>query len=86
MKSSPIHPGAQPSFFFAPTQLEKRMEDWGADGFQQRFAAAWRRFLAFAGDKIRIVRSHGPEAVEHVYRQMLDGRAKPDEGHILSLW
>jgi hypothetical protein len=27
----------------------------------------------------------GPEAVERVYRAMLDGRAKPDEGHILAL-
>lgn len=78
-------PGAQPTFFFAPTQLQKRTQDWGADGFQQRYAAAWRRFLAFAKDKIRIVRGHGPEAVERVYLQMVDGRVTPDEGHILSL-
>lgn len=78
-------PGAQPTFFFAPTQLQKRTQDWGAAGFQQRYAAAWRRFLEFAKDKIRIVRGHGPEAVERVYRQMVDGRATPDEGHVLSL-
>ena len=41
-------PGAPPTFFFAPTQMQKRTQDWGPDGFQQRYGAAWRHFLEFA--------------------------------------
>src|SRR5262249_13763572 len=29
-------PGPKPEFFFAPAQIQKRVKDWGADGFQQR--------------------------------------------------
>jgi hypothetical protein len=79
-------PGATPTFFFAPTQLEKRMHEWGGAGFQQRYGEAWQRFLAFSASAIRVVSARGPAAVERVYLAMLEGRARPDEGHILSLW
>jgi hypothetical protein len=34
---------------------------------------------------IRIVRGAGAKAVEQVYRDTLEGRARPDQGHVLSL-
>jgi hypothetical protein len=79
-------PGATPTFFFAPTQLEKRMQEWGGAGFQQRYGEAWQRFLAFSANAIHVVSERGTAAVERVYLAMLEGRARPDEGHILSLW
>lgn len=79
-------PGAPPTFFFAPTQLQKRTQEWGPAGFQQRYAAAWRQFLAFVSPRIRVVRGRGPAAVERVYLETLEGRSRPDEGHVLSLW
>jgi len=78
-------PGVQPTLFFAPTQLQQRMRNWGPEGFQQRYATAWQRFLAFTKDRIRVVHGQGEAAVEGVYRDMLEGRTRPDEGHILSL-
>lgn len=78
-------PGAQPAFFFAPTQLEKRTKDWGPEGLQKRYAAAWRDFLSFTKDHIRVEHGRGPADVERVYREMLEGRARPDVGHVLSL-
>src|SRR5207247_8246144 len=41
-------PGPIPQFFFAPTQLKKRSEDWGAAGLEQRYGDAWRSFLPSA--------------------------------------
>ncbi len=79
-------PGATPTFFFAPTQLQKRTQEWGAAGLQQRYGEAWQQFLGFTKDRIRIVRGRGPSAVERVYVETLEGRSKPDEGHVLSLW
>ncbi len=79
-------PGAQPAFFFAPTQLQKRTEEWGADELQQRYRAAWRSFLEFSAGRIRVVHGRGQSAVERVYLETVEGRSKPDEGHILSLW
>jgi hypothetical protein len=79
-------PGPPPNFFFAPAQLEKRLAEWGPAAFEARLGETWRRFLAFTDGWLRVVRDGGPDAVERVYREVLDGRAQPDEGHILSLW
>ena len=79
-------PGAPPTFFFAPTQLQKRTEEWGAQGFQQRLGSAWRQFLEFIKAPIQVLHGRGPGAVERVYKETLEGRAKPNQGHVLSLW
>jgi hypothetical protein len=78
-------PGPKPMLFFAPAQIKKRNADWGAATLQRKIGEAWLAFLGPVGGWMRVVESRGPEAVERVYRDMLDGRAKPDEGHILSL-
>jgi hypothetical protein len=78
-------PGAQPAFFFAPTQIEKRTREWGPEGLQRRYAAAWREFLAFTKDRIRIEHGHGQADVERVYLETLEGRSRPDVGHVLSI-
>ena len=79
-------PGAPPTFFFAPTQIQKRTRDWGPGGLERHFAAAWRESLDFVAKHLRIVEGRGEAEVERVYRETLEGRARPDEGHVLSLW
>jgi NADPH:quinone reductase-like Zn-dependent oxidoreductase len=78
-------PGAEPSFFFAPAQMQKRAQDWGPQGFQERVGAAWVRFRDASDTWLHVVRGRGPEAVERTWAEVLDGRARPDEGHVLSL-
>jgi hypothetical protein len=78
-------PGAKPVFFFAPSQIEKRNQDWGPDGFQSRLAASWREFLDGTKGWLRVVHRRGAAAVERAYQDTLEGRVKPDEGLILSL-
>lgn len=78
-------PGAEPLMFFAPDQIKKREHDWGPGGVQQRFAGAWRSFLSAAAGWIQVVEGRGPEQVERVYRKMLAGRSKANQGYVLSL-
>jgi hypothetical protein len=79
-------PGPAPSFFFAPDQIVKRTKDWGRAGLGDRVAEAWRRFVEFADGWLEIRHGAGPEAVEATYRELVDGRADPSVGHVLSLW
>ena len=65
--------------------MKKRTADWGPGGLQQRVAVAWRHFMEPIGDWMRVVHGWGATDVERVYLEMLDGRTKPDEGHVLSL-
>ncbi|MEK9970631.1 MAG: DUF2855 family protein, partial [Ferrovibrio sp.] len=78
-------PGAKPTFFFAPDRVVKRSRDWGRGGVETRLGAAWIDFFPTLKDSITIIRAKGRAAVEATYRVMLAGKAKPDEGHMLSL-
>ena len=82
-------PGPKPTLFFAPAQFKKRNTDWGAPALQQRIAEAWQAFMVPVCDPargwLRVVDGRGPAAVERVYLDLLDGKTRPDEGHILSL-
>jgi hypothetical protein len=78
-------PGPRPTLFFSPAQIKKRTADWGSAGMQQRIAEAWRHFMEPIGDWMRVVHGRGAADVERVYLEMLDGRSKPEEGHVLSL-
>ena len=82
-------PGPRPVLFFAPAQVKKRNADWGPAGLQQRIAQAWDAFMRPVTDPqrpwLRVVRGHGPAAVEATYAALLAGTASAAEGHVLSV-
>jgi hypothetical protein len=77
-------PGPEPQFFFAPTQIEKRIADWGPAGYQERFGAAWEALLAVADDWIDVVPIDGLAALPPSYERLLDGSVRPDEAFIVT--
>ncbi len=86
-------PGPRPTLFFAPAQIKKRAapppEGWGRQALEQRIAQAWQAFVqrvACADDAwLTVVNLRGPQALEAAYRALLDGRANPAQGVMLSL-
>ncbi len=79
-------PGPRPAFFFAPTQVKKRLQDWGPDGYRERIGTALRRFVAGSRDWLAVTRSAGPTAAAETWRVVHGGRVPPNVGHIVSLW
>jgi uncharacterized protein DUF2855 len=77
-------PGPRPTFFFAPTRLAKRTEDWGPEGLNQRLADAWRPYVDWVRGWLRVEHGSGPEDVERIYLELLDGKTDPAVGHVLS--
>jgi Protein of unknown function (DUF2855) len=77
-------PGPRPTFFFAPTRLKKRNEDWGAEGLNQRLADAWRPYVEWVRGWLQVEHGSGPEDVERIYLELLDGKTDPAVGHVLS--
>ncbi len=75
-------PGPEPTLFFAPDQVRKRLDEWGAAALEARFATEMRAFVA-DNRWLRIEYHHGPEALLRVYAQVLEGRSSPDVGHIV---
>jgi hypothetical protein len=78
-------PGAKPTFFFAPSRIEKRTQDWGGRALQQRMGESFRDFVTDSGAWLETHAERGRAAVERVWRDTLEGRARPDRGHLLSL-
>ncbi len=81
--------GPRPVLFFAPAQIRKRRSDWGAQALQQHLAQAWSAFMGAVSNArhpwLQVVRGHGREAVDDVYAALLDGRSRPQDGHLLTL-
>jgi hypothetical protein len=78
-------PGPHPTFFFAPDRIVSRTADWGPDGLDDRLTAAWLPFVEASGEWLEVVRGAGPEAVERVYREVLDDQADPAIANVLSI-
>ena len=81
--------GPRPVLFFAPAQIKKRSEEWGAPVLGQRLVASWQQFTAAVSDAGKpwlVVEHHqGTAAVEAAYQQVLAGQGDPRCGHILAL-
>ncbi len=82
-------PGPAPTFFFAPDQILKRTAEWGAQKFGEQLGDAWLRFGAHVNNPqcelLKVVQGHGLEDARQVFGQLLAGRVKPQEGHVIRL-
>lgn len=77
--------GPSPQMFFAPAEIPRRMEAWGAAGYQERTAAALAAFVEGSKEWLRIERSHGAAAAERTWHEVADGEVPPDVGRIVSM-
>lgn len=86
-KSSGAGPstGPAPAFFFAPTQLAKRVEHMGRGPFHLALTQALSVFLADAPRWLTVTHSHGAPAMAEVYDDLVAGRVAPHVGHIVSV-
>jgi hypothetical protein len=76
--------GPKPQFFFAPTWITKRIEDWGGEELNDRVAADWKPYVEWTEGWLTVERGSGPKDIERAYREVLDGRSDPAVGHVLA--
>ena len=78
-------PGPKPELFFAPDRIRARVHEWSAAGFDARVDASWRGFAEAASGWIAVTRHRGEAAVRAAYLEVLENRALPERGYVLSL-
>lgn len=78
--------GPEPIMFFAPSQAEKRIKEWGGVAFQQKIADVWSVFTGFVDGWMDVERHSGALATDEVYQKVLSGSFNPKAGYIVSLW
>jgi hypothetical protein len=79
-------PGPKPTFFFAPTQVKKRVQDWGPRGYQERINAALQAFVDWSRGWLQVQHSRGAAAATAAWREVHAGRVAPEVGHVVSMW
>ena len=74
--------GPQPVLFFAPDQIRKRMGEWAPGELERRFAAGLAEFVA-QNPWLTLIHHQGPDALLAAYAEVLEGRSRPETGHII---
>jgi hypothetical protein len=85
MGSSKNLPGAKPVFFFAPSHREARSAEIGSDAFTKQMWKAFANFRKFCDQWMLIEHSYGPGSVAQTYQSILNGKANPATGQIVSI-
>ncbi len=82
-------PGPPPKFFFAPEQIRKRTVDWGPAGFNDRFSATEKEFIAKLSDPkndwMKVIEHHGIESAQTLIGDLVAGKMDPRAGHIVRM-
>jgi hypothetical protein len=76
-------PGPAPSMFFAPSQIDKRHADWGPGVVESKLAEAWGPFISKVSGWVTIEHRSGPDAVQEVFAETLEGAASPNVARVL---
>ncbi|GAA3955185.1 DUF2855 family protein [Allohahella marinimesophila] len=72
-------------FFFAPSHIQKRIKDWGADGFAERLAGFLRNTAEKSSQWLKLSTVAGLSGLADVYPKVCEGMIAPDEGLIVVL-
>ena len=78
-------PGPAPTFFFAPTRVAKRGEDWGRVELERRVAGAWHPFCEWTAGWLETTEEAGFEGLERAYLDVLEGHVAPSTAHVIAL-
>ncbi len=78
-------PGPAPEFFFAPSQIAKRTQDWGRRELEKRTAESWEKFSKWSDSWLEIVHHSGADEMTDLWTAMLAGDVDPTQGHTADL-
>ena len=77
-------PGPAPQFFFAPTELDRLVDGWGADEYRRRTAEATHGFIEASRAWMTIDERRGPDGPASAWASIYAGEVTPDVGVIAS--
>ena len=72
-------------FFFAPAHIQKRLKDWGPDGFTQRTSSFMQQTAMKSRAWLKLRAIDGLPGLAEVYEDVCEGRVAADEGLIIEL-
>lgn len=80
-----VEHGPSPQMFFAPTEVARRLDEWGRDAYRDRTTEALRDFVEGSRSWLDIDAAAGPEETEAVWHAVRNGEVPPSTGCIASM-
>jgi len=77
-------PGAKPTMFFAPGQIEKRDAEWGRGVIMERALKACAEMAEDARDWVCVEWVRGADAIENEWNSLVDGKVSPSRGLMIA--
>ena len=77
--------GPTPQMFFAPTEIDRRMAEWGPEEYSRRAREALGSFVDACREWMTVEQVEGAGAAEDAYHRVYDGAVPPDVGLVVSL-
>jgi hypothetical protein len=78
-------PGPKPEFFFAPSQIAKRDQEWGPGVLMDKANAACADLAQQILGNVRVEFVSGADQACQIWCEMLDNKVSPDRGIMVSL-
>jgi hypothetical protein len=78
-------PGAKPTFFFAPTQSEKRNKEWGSGEVAKRIGLSLQSFQRYSDQWMKIDQYMSNKGIEKIFKATIKGEVLPNKGNICSI-
>jgi hypothetical protein len=78
-------PGPKPLFFFAPSQSEKRLKEWGAAELGKQVQETWHGLALESRNWMNIEHHNGVDKAAAIYQRVADGSLVPSIGVMISL-
>lgn len=79
-------PGPAPQLFFAPTEVTRRLNDWGRDDYGRRTADALETFVAGSRAWMTVEHRTTPSGVESGWADVHGGEVPPNIGLVASFY
>ena len=76
-------PGPQPQLFFAPSEVGRRLEQWGREAYQQRCADALTSFVEGSRAWLSIDHRTGSDGAAAAWADVHDGNVAPSVGVVV---
>ena len=73
-------------FFFAPAHIQKRIGDWGQDGYAEKTNAFMVKRAEQSNDWMQIKKIKGLDNFSETYKEVVAGNINPNEGIIVEVY
>jgi hypothetical protein len=84
-KPTKVSAGPSQQMFFAPTEVSRRMKEWGRVSYAERTTTALKSFVERSASWLTVERTDGPEDAACTWNDVRSGSVAPTVGRVVSL-